>query len=108
MEYPPEPSKHAGLRTVLAFARANPGMGYREARRLAEEAAAEHHAQWEQRKANVEANRMQRGTGPKYIARYERTFADTGRLTRAEKSAVRRAIMLGKTVPETLRKEVEQ
>ncbi len=80
------------------FREANPGITMDELRAI----LAEHAADGEATLANTEAFHAAKGTGPKSLARYEAHLSETGRLTRREVSAVRRALALGRDVPDAL------
>ena len=80
-----------------AYATVN-GTSWAEGMKMASEANAKAAAE---REAADQA-RLAQGTSPAYMAKYAANLAATGRLTRKERAAIRRALDLGKTVPAEL------
>lgn len=96
---PAGPPTFKKIMRVVAY---NPGMTYSAAREWLMEGVREDQARY--RRA-IE-NRYAEGTGVKSLRKIQTAYEQTGVLTRKQKAIVRRALSLGKAVPEPLQEAV--
>jgi hypothetical protein len=90
------------MKTAFMWMKHNPGMTLDEALEIADDTQ----YRLDQRWSNIVGQRMSSGTGSKSLARMARKVEQGGRLVKAERSAIQRAVKQGKHVPQILIDEI--